>query len=251
MRTHNIFIALGLAAFAAAAVVLLQQEPPRENSASPPRPSTGAPRAGVAPLDPSETLRDSLIDLSGLFGAVRSSPDSARRYHETRRSIVERGPDQVPALSKLLSEDADLSVRLMALSLLQAIGGTASLEALDRAHRDPGMNETLRVAAAEAIAAIEGADPEPVLLRILNDGPGRDVAASELGRRRSSHAVPALSGALADEGNLSLACHAATALGRIGEAASREALERGQAAARSPVLLRSIQQALHFSKESP
>jgi hypothetical protein len=248
-RVPLCFVVLGFGVLVAVVPALWVEPSPAPTPApTPPRPASPRPR-----VSPAANLRDELADLARRFASVRErpgTPASPQGFVEARRRLAERGSDLVPALVSLLHDDPTTGVPMMAVSLLGAIDGPEALDALDRARAEAALDEALRLSAVDAILAREDPGAETVLLRILQEGPGREQAASELGRRRCAGAVGPLARALDDERALSLACHAALALGEIGGPEAVGALRRAPSSPRHPALQRSIDQALSFLKES-
>lgn len=189
-----------------------------------------------------EPLRPMLVSLSELHTAAQTDRTKVDAYLSARARAVETA--DVDALI-VASRDEDLAVRVMAIHLLGAVGGERAMAALMHAYRAGDAQ-----AAAQAVAAIEGADAVPALLEILSAGPAANIAAEALGRRGDARAVEPLIAALRDETDPSRACHAAGALARLGGPAARLALEQSAAGATHVSIRRSAQQAsTRFSEE--
>ena len=210
MRRSLLHIAVALPVALAAGAALLHSDPP--------------------------PLRNDLAELARLQVATHdpsAGHATPRDYLLARRELIEKS--SVPELIVLMRNDPDAAVRMSALQLLGAKGGPEALEALRDIHRRG--EGAMRLAAVHGIAQIGDV---PALIEILHSGVGGPQAAAALGRLKAG--VPDLAAALADETDLSRACHAATALAEIGSSEARHALETCQT--ENPTLRRAVERAL-------
>jgi HEAT repeat protein len=176
--------------------------------------------------------RQELAELTRLQSATHNQTASPQEYLRERKRLI--GETSVPDLIALL-RDPDPAVRMSALQLLGAKGGPEALEALRDVHRRG--EGAMRLAAVHAIAQIGDA---PALIEILHSDVGGPQAAVALGRLKAG--VPDLAVVLADESDVSRACHAAAALAEIGTPEARHALESFHA--ENSTLRRAVERAL-------
>lgn len=194
----------------------------------------------VAPAPPEAADLSALAELHNAAQTDRTKVDA---YKSARARAIENADLNALIAS---SRDEDLAVRVMAINLLGAVGGERALAALMDAYRGGDAQP-----AAQAVAGLEGTDAVPALLEILAAGPAANIAADALGRRGDARAVEPMIAALRDETDPSRACHAATALARLGGPAARLALEQSAADASHDAIRRSANQALTRFSEEP
>lgn len=171
--------------------------------------------AAVAP-------RQELAELARLQSDVHNKaagPAAPQDYLRARKKLIDES--STADLIALLRSDPDPAVRMSALQVLAGKGGPEALAALVAVHRDPAQDVSFRFAAVHGIDAIGDV---AALIDILRSDCGGHLAAVALGRLKAAEAVPDLAHAISDA-DISLACHAAAALGAIGTSEARSALE--------------------------
>jgi HEAT repeat protein len=203
-------IQLRVAALAAAAVLVALPVPAQAGQGAPP----AAPQAS--------SLESILAEFAAWDGGIQSGPRWALRDYLRAHRDDPAGRERCESLLvAYLSSRATHQAKMEAARHLRTLAGDAAVPALRKLLDDPKTADY----AVFVLQQVPGAAADGALLQAAGARrlavPTRQAVVGALGMRRSAAAVPALVPLLA---NRDLASAAATALGRVGNAAAREAL---------------------------